>query len=169
MRLSPAPGSDPRGVTLMEVLIIVIVVAILAGLAIPQLSRMIERGHRRAAIDILTTIYSGERAYYFTKSPVDARQYYGPPLTKTSSNDQWGEIFMDNPNMGSGPVNFVVSAAPPATGVSATFTGTASYNGKKMSVSNSNEETVWCGTSGAKAPTNMDPDSCSGTAWWPIP
>lgn len=111
------------GVTLMELLMIAVIMGILAAVAIPGFRRTVEQGYRREAADILMTIYHGQRAYYFTKSPPNARTYYGP-LSSSSTDQDWGQIFMDNPNLSSIPVEFSVPFFG-GTGASAAFQATA--------------------------------------------
>lgn len=167
------PGSNRSGVTLAELLTVVIVIGILAGLSIPQLFRMIERAQRREAIDILNTILEGERAYYFTKSPTTPPSYYPSPagsLTNGSSNDLWGHIFMDDPNDGSAPVSFSVTTIDPVVGGSpATVTATASTPRGNMQVRVQGGTVSWCGA-GETVPKNMPgDDSCDSPNWWAIP
>ena len=106
---------DARGMTLLEMLMVVIVLGILGALAISGYRRTLERGYCRVATDILITIYHGERAYYFTH----ANRYHGP-LNKSSSHAAWGQIFMDNPHLNSIPVTWTVVSNANGTGFSAT-------------------------------------------------
>jgi prepilin-type N-terminal cleavage/methylation domain-containing protein len=102
------------GFTLPEVLIVVIILAILVGVAIPTYQRTIDRNYRQQAQDILTTIYYGERAYRLGNGT-----YVTVPATKT-----WADIFLDDPHTGGNPITFVVGSA----GANA-FTATATRNG----------------------------------------
>jgi len=106
-----------RGVTLVELMIVVLILGVLAGIALPTYSRTVERSYRQEAQDILYAVYQGERSYYLTNNA-----YYGP-LTDTSSMSEWRTIYMDNPNLGSIPVTVAVSV------VGATFTATTTRNG----------------------------------------
>ena len=169
MKLLPAPRSNRSGVTLTELLTIVIIIGILAGLSIQQLSRMIERGQRREAIDLLNTIYSGERAYYFTKSKTVPPSYYGP-LDVGKTNEDWGNIFMDDPNDGSSPVAFSIVATPSGTGVPSSFTATATSPRGNMQVKVQGDTVSWCGAAGGRpVPINMRGDTCDSASWWAFP
>lgn len=105
------------GVTLVELMIVVLILGVLAGIALPTYSRTVERSYRQEAQDVLYAVYQGERSYYLTNNA-----YYGP-LTDTSPMSEWRTIYMDNPNLGSVPVAFAVSV------VGATFTATATRVG----------------------------------------
>ena len=94
------------GMTLMEVMIAVSIVAILTSMALPQYRKTLEVNYRRQAQDLLTTIYYGERAYRL------ANNKFIDPV------GNWNTIFMDNPQVGaSPPINFAVAVAagPPPT------------------------------------------------------
>ena len=121
------------GVTLVELIGTVIVLAILLAVAVPNYTRTRERNVRRAAELILQTIYSGERAYCFTNtdSSRDNRHYYAP--ASLVNNADWDPIFMDAPRLAG--VSFAVSAPAPSPAVTscddtgATFTATATRGG----------------------------------------
>ena len=128
--------TGPSGFTVAELVVVVVILAILAAIVIPDFTRRIEQGYRREAADLLETIFNGERAYCFTKSQLDnapgtpTLQHYYPSagtLTKNSSHTEWGNIFMDNPYVSSIPqVDFEVKATGSGTCDSgATFTATA--------------------------------------------
>ena len=92
----------------MEMLMVVVVVAILSSVALPQYRKTLEVNYRQQARDILTTIYYGERAYRLTKN-----KFVVPAA--------WSDIYMDNPAVGaSPPITFAVTAA-----AASTFTATA--------------------------------------------
>ncbi len=139
----------PRtGMTLSELLIVVVVVGILAAVAIPSYTKAIERSYRRQAQDLLLTIYDGERVYFFSEN-----EYKGG-LRDASPSSDWRAIFTDNPNFGGIPVTFKVDAfGPPAT-----FLATAMRNGSGATMSIT-EQRDWCGV-----PGNNDPSNCPG---WP--
>jgi prepilin-type N-terminal cleavage/methylation domain-containing protein len=139
-----------QGLTLVELIAVVVVLAILLGVAIPSYVRTKERGYYRAAEMILKTIYSGERAYCFTKTPVGARNYYVVTHNTPNydePNARWDAIFMDNPNLGSTGIRYVISGvAGGSTCDAATFTATAtrlgsgSCNGKTASINQSSPD-----------------------------
>lgn len=102
---SAAAGAS--GFTLTEVMVAVGIVAILASIALPQYRKTVETAYKREAEDLLMTIYYGERAYFVTNS-----KYVNPA-------PNWNEIYMEDPNLGSIPVAFSVTAPGP------TFTASA--------------------------------------------
>lgn len=78
-----------EGVTLLEILIVVIIVAILAGVAMPNYARTVEKAKVQEAEGILTTIYQAQRIYrldydtFTTLALLDSNRYLTSP---TSSN-----------------------------------------------------------------------------------
>lgn len=107
--------------TLVELLTVVVVVGILAAVAIPNYRKTVEREYYRKTEDLLLTIYSGERAYFFVNDSYVA-------LNASSTNTQWRQIHMDDPNdISTMPVGFSVTSS--GSGGSATFTATATRNG----------------------------------------
>jgi prepilin-type N-terminal cleavage/methylation domain-containing protein len=124
-------GCNRQGFTLHEVMIVVVIVGILASLALLSYWRTIEFGRFRAAQDTLRAIYAGERVYW-----TRINTFYCTALTPGSLN--WPNIFMDDPNNTSGPVQFSVNGACPGTGPAATFSATAVYNGKTLIIDQNN-------------------------------
>ena len=117
----PAGARRPRGgFTLLEVLIVNGIVAILASVAVPTYLRTVERAYWSEAQDLLLTIYYGERSYFFRNG------FYRGNLGPSSSTASWNQIFTDNPNIGSIPVQFDIPDCSPncATQFSATATRT---------------------------------------------
>lgn len=106
------------GHTLTELLMVVTVLAVLAGLAIPQYNRTRERSLRRAVRDVMLAIYAGEQVFRSQATPASYRAIAAP-----GAPADWNAIFMDNPNGGVLPVTFSIAAG------AATFTATAERNG----------------------------------------
>lgn len=112
------------GFTLNELLIAVVIVGILAGVALPQYRKTVERSYWRAAQDILETLYAGEQVYQA------ANDVYADPADPVACPppENWRCIYMDNPNIASRiPVTF--SLAMNNAVVPPTFTATATRNG----------------------------------------
>ena len=106
-------AQDGAGFTLIELIIVMVIIGILAGMALPQYNRAAERGRWQAARDILQVVYAGEQVYWTVN-----KTFIDP--TPAS----WLDIYMDNPNNGTVPVTFTVG------NVSAiTFTATATRTG----------------------------------------
>ena len=133
--LSARRERNPGGVlgfTLAELMVTIGLIAILAAVALPQFQKTVQRGHRRAAKDILLTIYAGEQVRKATEGV-----FLDPDGTPT----QWEEIFMDDPNVGSPlPVTFTVTTTP---GPPPTFTATATSGSKSCTI---NETKTFTGT-----------------------
>ncbi len=117
------------GYTLMEMLITVIVIALIAGMAVPQYQKTVRRARLRAAVDILRSMFAGEQTY----AAYNSRQYRDVPAgTTAAANTAWTDIYMDNPNVGlpRTPTQlqylvFVDNAATPPTFIAAaTIPGT---------------------------------------------
>ena len=69
-----------RGFTLMEIMVALGILAIVAGIAVPQYIKTVERGYWRSAQDILRTIYTGEQVYYtvnqkYTATPASLAEW----------------------------------------------------------------------------------------------
>jgi prepilin-type N-terminal cleavage/methylation domain-containing protein len=110
------------GFTLAELMVTIGLIAILAAAALPQFQKTMQRGHRRAAKDILLTIYAGEHVHKATEGV-----FFDPDAT-----NEWDKIFMDNPNVASPlPVTFTVTTTP---GPPPTFTATATSGSKSCTI-----------------------------------
>lgn len=73
--LSKRRGRCARGFTLVEVLIVVVIVAVLAGISVPAYTRHVERAHRAEARAALL-----EAAQYLERHYVTANAYTGAVL-----------------------------------------------------------------------------------------
>lgn len=137
------------GMTLLELLMVVVIVAVLAAIAVPSYTRTVERGYWRQANDLLFTIYHGQRSYFLTNQEyVDGLVACGAtPSTKCMG--EWRKIHMDDPS--SPAVAYSVTAANnKADPTKSTFTATATRAAG--------------GPCGAKAQT-MNHNRQSGGSW----
>ena len=57
-----------KGFTLIELITVVIIIAIMAALALPQYTRFIERGHGSTARNALNMIRKAEATYFALQS-----------------------------------------------------------------------------------------------------
>ena len=92
-----------RGFTLTELLMVVVLLAILARMALPQYAKTIDRQRYQTAKDVLQTIYAGEKVYF---SQNDA--YYFSADGRLQAGEDWSPIFMDDPNAASNGVEYEV-------------------------------------------------------------
>lgn len=106
------------GLTLMELLTVLIIVGVLAGLAMVSHNRTLERGRWRAARDVLEAIYAGERVYGVQNSGGGSEVYCAPPATCT-----WEDVYVDD------PAGVVQGVAFSVTAAGGTFTATATRAG----------------------------------------
>lgn len=131
----------------MELVGVVVVLAVLLTVAVPMYTRTIDRSYWRAARDVLQTIYAGERAYCFSRTSSGARQYAGP-LTENSpsTDDGWGQIFMDNPNSPTVRVTFRIDPPGEVKPLcdTSTFTARAISQTNANHVMTINEKQQWC-------------------------
>jgi prepilin-type N-terminal cleavage/methylation domain-containing protein len=56
-------GKENRGFTIIEILVVVAVLAILAGISIPQYQRMVNKGNQQGAVAALTSVYMAEKNF----------------------------------------------------------------------------------------------------------
>ena len=114
--------------TLMEVMIVVIILAILAAFALPQYQRTMDQARLRQAEDMLQTIRAAEIVYW------SRNNHYLAPTT-------WDQLLMDPP--GGNGVTYAISSVA-GQGTAATFTATAQDpNGQTKIL---NEKNEWSGT-----------------------
>ncbi len=107
-----------RGFTLIELVVVVVVIGVLAGIAIPTYRKTVEKQRGDKAKLILQTIYTAEKLYKLDYNT------YG------SLNNLINNKYMDNPNAGG--AKFVYSIL----GVGATtFQARATRSGKYLAIS----------------------------------
>lgn len=74
-----------KGFTLIELLIVIIIIGILATLAIPQYTKMVEKSRTGEAKTVLGSMRTGEELYYaenqkYTNSITDLEKYVSVPV-----------------------------------------------------------------------------------------
>jgi len=86
---------DKRGFTLLEILLVVVIIGILAGLAIPKFNKTIESAKGKEAYVILETIRTAERMYYL--------DYGAYSNASAQTPDTWDQLvpdyLLENPNL----------------------------------------------------------------------
>ena len=70
---------DPKGFTLMELMVVLIVMGAVTGLAMPEYTRSVERAHRRDAENQLMLIHSAQEMYASRNN----NAFWGPAVGAT--------------------------------------------------------------------------------------
>ena len=112
-----------RGFTLLELMIGIIIVAILAGVAMPSFSKAIEKTKVKDAETVLSAISSAEKIYRLD----DQNQQYGTLTTLIASN----YIAAPDPGNNNADWDFDATSGAAFT-ATATRTGGGGYDGKKI-------------------------------------
>jgi type IV pilus assembly protein PilE len=128
-----------QGVTLIELMIVVIIVGILAAIAYPSYIKYVTKSNRSAAESFLLTVANKQEQYM-----LDARQYANDPGALTTLN-------LTTPSEVSSHYTISVSAdnsaTPPSYTITATPTGTQLTNDTDC-------PSLTLDQSGAKTPTS---------------
>lgn len=132
------------GFTLAELLVVIVILGILGGIAIPRFYPQQEKGRVSEAVAMLAAIRQGEAAYRLEHPTYRA-------LTSSSSDAEWESLGMNNPNKG--PRFFDYSV----TGVSETaFTAKAIRNNTKTGGSSCNYDSPGGGYNGCTITLTTD-------------
>ena len=113
-----------RGLTLMEVMIVVVILGIMAAAVVLPQIQTVEAGKRRAARDVLEAIYAGEQVYktfnkrFCTPNP----SALPPPALPPPADCTWSDINVDDPTTLTQGVAFSVDVRGAASDF---FTATA--------------------------------------------
>ncbi len=123
--------SERAGFTLAEVLIVVVILGVLAGLAIPSYTNSIEQSRANEAQANLNIIYTAEKIY-----KVNNGTFWAPPGTPIVVGSSDPSYTSDNSvnyklNIDLAPPEFypIASIVAAGSGDTATFTATATRNG----------------------------------------
>lgn len=83
------------GFTLAELLIVIVILGILGGIALPRFLPQAERGRVAEAVAMLSAIRKGQEAYKLEKN-----EYLGITETddSTATRKKWGYLGISNPN-----------------------------------------------------------------------
>ena len=86
------------GFTLIEMMTTVAIIGILSSIAIPSYLKAVERSQRRAAEDILQTIFIGEQTYFVINNSYRGTTYLPCAAGDAACFANWRAIFVDDPN-----------------------------------------------------------------------
>ena len=82
-----------KGFTLIELITVVIIIAIMAALALPQYTRFIERGHGSTARNALNMIRKAEATYFALQSQysniMSVLDDEVPEISKLALSQEW--------------------------------------------------------------------------------
>ncbi len=131
-------GSRRKGFTLLELLIVVVILAILAGLALPQYLRTVGRAREAEGWSMLGTIRGAEFRYYaeFNSFSADiATGQWGPAATPLDidSPETTNALFTYDLTTASG-ATFVATATPVAGTCQGCRTLTIDNDGARTSI-----------------------------------
>jgi type IV pilus assembly protein PilE len=100
-----------KGVTLIEVMVVVAIVGILAAIAIPAYDDYITRSRRSDAFTALETVRAAQEMYRAEKG-FYASSFAGNVLAGCASNMAGDNYTIENLNRGNPPVTYTVEATP---------------------------------------------------------
>jgi len=82
---------EGKGFTLAELLIVIVILGILGGIALPKFFPQAEKGRVAEAVGMLSAIRMGEEAYKLENGVYLA-------ITNSAAGTEWNKIGMDSPN-----------------------------------------------------------------------
>lgn len=111
-------GAVQRGFTLVELMIVVVIVAVLVGLALPSYRQYVMRGHRADAQAFLSDLAARQQHFLLDRrsyavSITDPASVNGLALTVPASVSAWYAVTLVTDNAAR-PPGFVLSATPTA-------------------------------------------------------
>jgi type IV pilus assembly protein PilE len=119
------------GVTLLELMIVVVIVAILAGIAIPNYRQYVMRANRSDATAALLRIASAQEKVYLQANTYTNNLTAAPPtglgVQGGVSEHGWYTLTIANPAVGDLTNGFTATATPVAGTVQAADTRCASF------------------------------------------
>ena len=116
------PAKKFKGFTLIELMVVIIIIAILAGMAVPTFTKSMENAREKEARTTLELIYNAQRMY-----KIDKKLYATGPGTNGEAFTYMSS-YIENPNLKSDYYNFSV------TGTTVSFSATATRKGDALKV-----------------------------------
>jgi len=152
-------GLRRKGFTLAELLIVIVILGILGGIALPRFFPQAEKGRVAEAIAMLSAIRQGEEAY-----KLENGTYCTPTGTACgTSSCTWNCLGMENPNAGDRNFSYSLTSATSTAftavatrcGDGSDLTGSGSCRSLSPTVANGGQagltvgikqDGTWCGT-----------------------
>ena len=107
----PAPRRKLRGFTIIELLVVVTIIAVLAGLVISQAPKMMEEGRKLEVRNVIISMRNGIHSYQveYNRYPLDPKLATGgdqdaPPFQTDENNNLIETLMGDAANMTGAPV-----------------------------------------------------------------
>jgi type IV pilus assembly protein PilE len=134
-----------KGMTLIELMVVVVIIAILAGIGFPSYQAHVRKGNRATAQQLMLDIASRQEQYL-----LDARSYTATLGGSTGLNlsPQGWDCTSTNTKCSNSFYEVTVAAVAPAAGVPPSFTITATAKGNQLSDGN-----LTLNNTGQKTPT----------------
>jgi type IV pilus assembly protein PilE len=147
---------NSRGMTLIELVVAMVIVALLASIAIPSYQSYVLKSHRTEAKNVLLDLASMEERYFSTNnvySQLPSDLAYGAAAFPFTTSDNYYTI-----GITPGGFNFAVAptGANPA-GTPATYSFTATVNGTQVADTACKTLVIW--SNGTKTATGTDPNA----------
>ncbi len=137
-----------NGVTLIELMVVVVIVAILAAIVLPNYQSYVMKSHRSAAINAIMNLGSVEARYYTTNNSYSSSMttlgYASDPMPVLSTANHYYDLSVQPPTAAN-PIatTFILQAVPVGTQANdACGTYTYNYLGQKGSTGLGASESV---------------------------
>jgi len=147
----------PRGFTLIELMITVVIVAILASVAYPSYIEYVARGHRTQLKGQMVAAQQWMERYY------SERYFYGDNGTADGNTAFGSQGFAQSPPSGEGPARYTLGVSVANSGQ--TYTITATRTGTMTNDRCNNPTVTNSGVKGISGKTGAEATSLVADCW----